>query len=456
MKKQHKTILSFLLLTLLFSAFSVSVFAVTEEEVLQQIASSSKEVVSGNIFVWFLCAIAFLKISQKIDSFMSSLGISVGHTGGSMLAEAMMMTRGLASAKGGVGKLGFGGGGSGGRGQPGGSLGLSGGLAGVVGRQFQNDAIGSATGTGGNFLSNQAFNASLKKDGAFANDVIGAVAKGNMAQLGSITGDKASTALTSYMGLGKGGGKVAPGTSGSGSGPANTPNPSGAGLSGLGGLNSNGVPIPSAPNGIGSALSMEGTPLDAEQTLEHGGIPSFEASDAVDYTGESSAYESAIGSTPDVAEYPVAGSESAGMVESGVPASAGSTPITPDTVNAIPESPYSGNSSTLAGSGPVAPEMTADIPTFENVEIGGGRITGSEVTSEHPKGREFAMYNTDQYTAPQGQYDIVKAVDNSKWYKQYAVSAVEKTPKMGKTGKIEYNEKIVQVMPPTPKRKDRI
>jgi hypothetical protein len=29
-----------------------------------------------------------VKVSQKIDSFMSSLGINVGHTGGSLMAEA--------------------------------------------------------------------------------------------------------------------------------------------------------------------------------------------------------------------------------------------------------------------------------------------------------------------------------------------------------------------------------
>lgn len=40
-----------------------------------------------------------LKVSQKIDSFMSSLGINVGHTGGSMLAEAMIAMRGIGVAK---------------------------------------------------------------------------------------------------------------------------------------------------------------------------------------------------------------------------------------------------------------------------------------------------------------------------------------------------------------------
>lgn len=40
-----------------------------------------------------------LKVSQKIDNFMSSLGINVGHTGGSMLAEAMIAMRGIGTAR---------------------------------------------------------------------------------------------------------------------------------------------------------------------------------------------------------------------------------------------------------------------------------------------------------------------------------------------------------------------
>lgn len=44
-----------------------------------------------------------------------------------------------------------------------------------------------------------------------------------------------------------------------------------------------------------------------------------------------------------------------------------------------------------------------NIPTYQNVEIGGGRITGTEVTPEHPEGIAFGMYHADQYVAPEGQ-----------------------------------------------------
>lgn len=94
---------SLLILTAIYS-LSISVFAVTEAEVEAQVAAIGKEGVAGNVLIWFLCAVAFLKISQKIDSFMSSLGINVGHTGGSMLGEAMIAARGIGAIKGISGK----------------------------------------------------------------------------------------------------------------------------------------------------------------------------------------------------------------------------------------------------------------------------------------------------------------------------------------------------------------
>lgn len=48
--------------------------AVSEEEVQAQVDAVGKEAVSGNVLIWFMCAIGFLKVSQKIDSFMASLG----------------------------------------------------------------------------------------------------------------------------------------------------------------------------------------------------------------------------------------------------------------------------------------------------------------------------------------------------------------------------------------------
>lgn len=284
----------------LFFSQSVTVFAVTESEV----EAVGKETAAGNVFIWFLCAIAFLKISQKIDSFLSSLGINVGHTGGSMMAELMIAARGLTTVKSVTGGSFFKGGSPrfGGTTNNASASFLSGGLAGAVGRQFTQSAMHTMTGQASNPISRRAFESSLEKGGDFANNVTGAVAQGNINYTGSMTGPQAAQALSSYLG------------------------------------------------------------------------------------------------------------------QTGIP----------------------------------------DAPSFSNVEIGGGRIMGTETSAAYPNGTEFGMYNADQYMAPEGNYETVTAADNTTWYKQYAVDTVDRTPYMTGEGKIAYHENIVQKLPNMPKRKDRV
>lgn len=92
---------------------------------------------------------------------------------------------------------------------------------------------------------------------------------------------------------------------------------------------------------------------------------------------------------------------------------------------------------------------------FLLVKGGGGRITGTETGSSG--NRDFALYHADQYAAPtQGSYSTVQSVDGSTWYKQYAQDTVEKTPYTSGSGKVAYNESIVQKLPPAPQRKERM
>ena len=96
--KLRKKLIPFLVLTaclVLFCSMPVFAAELTEADVEAAVASQGKEAVTGNVFVWFLCAIAFLKVSQKIDSFLASLGINVGNTGGNMMAELLIAGRSL-------------------------------------------------------------------------------------------------------------------------------------------------------------------------------------------------------------------------------------------------------------------------------------------------------------------------------------------------------------------------
>lgn len=304
MKRKYKILILLTVVITMVSLTTVPAFALTESEVQDQVNAIGKEGVTGNIFVWFLCAIAFLKVSQKIDSFMSSLGINVGHTGGSMLAEAMIAVRGIGAAKSFVGR--GGGGGSSSSGGSGGNTFMKGGLTGIVSRNVTNTAIKNANGSKNGGLGGVAFNSSLQKGGGFANSVIGKIATGSISSTGTISGANAADSLMSYMG----------------------------------------------------------------------------------YT--------ALG------------------------------------------------------------DSASDVPSFSDVEIGGGHIFATETSEEHPQGIAMGMYHTDQYLAPDGDYTTVTAADGTTWYKQYAVDTVERKPYKAEDGSVAYHENIVKKLPKAPRRKDRV
>ena len=336
-------------------ALAVPAFALEESDVEAAVSSSSREAVTGNVLVWFLCAVGFLKVSQKIDSFMASIGVNVGHTGGSMLGDVVVAFKGVSLAAGAAGKV-VGNfadraashtGGSSAPGSPGF---LQGGLAGVVSRKITNDAVRTATQTTQKTssvtasaarqtasvvhqtnhekavqsathqqtvsslhresqhsvgLGGRIFTSSMLEGGRFANDVIGMVAAGDLHSTGSITGELASQALSSYMGI--------------------------------------------------------------------------------------------------------------------------------------------------SAQGDSAPQIS-----YSDVEIGGGHITGTEYSSEHPEGISFGMYHTGQYTAPDGDHQKVFSADGVQWYKQYAVDTVIKKPFTAPDGEIDYHKEIVKKLPDPPKRKDRM
>lgn len=145
--------LNCLLMLTLVLVMSTSAFAISESDVESAVSASGKEAVSGNVLVWFLCAIAFLKVSQKIDSFLSSLGLNVGHTGGSMLSEAMIAMRAINTATSAVGSA-LGGhsrhgsvpaSGKSGVGSAAAAGFFSGGLVGMASRKIASDAVRTAT-----------------------------------------------------------------------------------------------------------------------------------------------------------------------------------------------------------------------------------------------------------------------------------------------------------------------
>ena len=151
MKKSKQILTVLFLAVLVISTLCVPAFALDESEVEAAVAASGKEAVTGNVLIWFLCAVAFLKVSQKIDSFMATMGVNVGRTGGSMLAEAMIAMRAVTMVVGGghgagAGRAGSAAGSAVGKSGSSGMTGFfKGGLIGMAGRHITNSAVRTAT-----------------------------------------------------------------------------------------------------------------------------------------------------------------------------------------------------------------------------------------------------------------------------------------------------------------------
>nr|HRM28746.1 hypothetical protein [Gemmiger qucibialis] len=96
MKKTLFTLFTAISFALLYCPAAL---ALTEDEAAAAVGAQGKDAVSGNLFLWLLCAIAFLKVSTKLDGILHSLGIGVSRSPGSMLSEALLAFRGFEIGK---------------------------------------------------------------------------------------------------------------------------------------------------------------------------------------------------------------------------------------------------------------------------------------------------------------------------------------------------------------------
>ena len=372
---------SILVLAVIFSvSLALPAAAISEADVQAQVDAVGRETVTGNVLIWFLCAIGFLKAAQKIDSFMASLGVNVGHTGGSMLAEAMIAAKGVGMIAGAMGHS-FGAVG-GHRGSSGGNAAAAaggffkGGLIGMARRKAASDAVRSATSSTSAVRSEQVKSTSEQTASHSAHTSEQAGARQPAAHEGHQTVQQTAA-------------KTAEHTSHAASEVTRTQRHTTSSFRGV---------------GLGGAIFA--------RSLRKGG----------DFAND------------------VIGSVARGDIRS-----AGS--ITGDLAAQSLQS-YLGYTALGADA--------KDTPVFTNVEIGGGRITGTETAPGSSEGIAFGMYCADQYTEPKGDFTTVHAADGSLWYKQYAQDAVERKPYKAPDGTVAYQESIVKRLPDPPNRKDRL
>ena len=435
-----KRILFLLPLALLLAAvLCAPAFALTEAEVEAQVAASSKEAVTGNVLIWFLCAVAFLKVSQKIDSFMASMGVNVGRTGGSLMAEAMIAVRGasmIAKAGGHVaGGFGRSGGGSGsGQTAPGsaGSTGgfFKGGLIGMAGRHITNSAVRTAT------TQTAAVHTAQKQSATAATHSASTIHSN-----GSTNG-AAHTASTVNMG---GGDNTIHSSDHTGSDIQSDTSVFAEAVSQQEGVIITGQESQSAVHTDSSAQSSR-TDSSAQHTHTQGGgesIPNRGVSNQPSHSSTHITHQTSIGGAV-FARSLASGGKFANDVIGSVARGEAAGSIT----GAMAEqslASYLGY--TAIGKKP---------PAFSNAEIGGGRITGSVSTPEHPQPIAFGMYHAGQYTEPTGTFSKIRSADGTLWYSQLAQDTVERKPYKAPDGTVAYEEHIVKKLPTPPKRKDRM
>ena len=90
MKKTLFTLLTAINLAFLYCP---AIFALIKDEAAAAVGAQGKDAVSGNLFLWLLCAIAFLKVVTKLDGILHSLGIGVSRSPGSLLSEVLLAFR---------------------------------------------------------------------------------------------------------------------------------------------------------------------------------------------------------------------------------------------------------------------------------------------------------------------------------------------------------------------------
>ena len=195
-----KTLFSLFTTVSLALLYCPAAFALTEDEAAAAVDAQGKDAVSGNLFLWLLCAIAFLKVSTKLDGILHSLGIGVSRSPGSMLSEALLAFRGFEIGKAfmGLGTAKAAAATANTKTTP--SNTFAGGLSGVVSRHVQQCTASSISGQSGGIgasLGGAMYHNSLGKDGGFASKVIGSIATRQTG--GSITGDSAVEALNGYF-----------------------------------------------------------------------------------------------------------------------------------------------------------------------------------------------------------------------------------------------------------------
>lgn len=414
----------------------------------------------GNIFLWMFCALAFLKTAQKFDSYLAAMGLNVAQTGSGMGMELLMSARVLTGLGGSVRSAGsvFHSSAS----APGGATATafaSGFASKFKGNSYVRDAVvngGTRMGAGGGLgFVGRAFGGMAARNGAtLTGESISSVATRTPNVSGSIAGDIADRSLSNYMPQ-LAGHKLS-NTQISGGHISTTATGADGKSSNVDLYNTSQFEKPQGPHSLVTAS-------DGSQWYQ---MASGEGRGAFystpEFTGNPAEAAEVAATFPGAAEGTVLRSVDEGVLEAST--DAGNTNWYNSAFYQEPDAPHSIMTDAngvewyaMAQHGAVPEFETGDeamiynqaafrefMPGYEQqiTSVDGSQRGDGHFEVRHEDGSGTMFYDTAQYDAPRGDYQVFEDRDGHQWFAVHGEPVVERKP-VYDNGKPVYDERGV-------------
>lgn len=413
----------------------------------------------GNIFLWMFCALAFLKTAQKFDSYLAAMGLNVAQTGSSMGMELLMSARVLTGLGGSMKSAGsvFRSSAS----TPGSSTAstfASGFASKFKGNSYVRDAVvngGTRMGAGGGLgFVGRAFGGMAARNGAtLTGESISSVAIRTPNVSGSIAGDIADRSLSNYMP--QFAGHKLSNTQISGGHISTTATGADGKSSNVDLYNASQFEKPQAPHSLVTAS-------DGSQWYQMAsGEGRGDFYSTPEFTGSPAEAAQVAATFPGAEEGTVLRSVDEGVLEAST--DAGNTNWYNSAIYQEPDAPHSIMTDAngvewyaMAQHGAVPEFESGDeamiynqaafrefMPGYGQVAFVDGSQSGDghfEVRHEDGSGTMF--YDTAQYEAPRGDYQVFEDRDGHQWFAIHGEPVVERKP-VYDNGKPVYDERGV-------------
>lgn len=400
----------------------------------------------GSIFLWLFCALAFLKTAQKFDSYLAAMGLNVAQTGSSMGMELLMAARvisGVGSGARSAGSVFKGGSTATGTGAA--ANGFAAGFASKFkGNSYVRDAVvdgGVRMGAGGSVgFVGRAFGGMAARNGAaLTGESIASVAARTPNVSGSIGGEIADRSLGNYMPHLQGqqlkdtqitGGQIS--TTAVGAGKATSVEM----------FNASQFEKPEAPHAVVTAS-------DGSQWYQMASGPGAGAFyDAPAFAGSPGEAAQVAAAFPDATDGTTLRTVGEGVLEAST--GDGNTMWYNSAYYDEPDAPHTVMQS-ANGVDWYAMQEHAQAPAFETGEaalaynqaqfqqfmpgyeqqvasVDGSSRADGHFEVRHGDGSGTMFFDTAQYAAPRGDYQVYEDARGSQWYAVRGEAAVERKP----------------------------